>query len=81
MPVKAVAQVFYLADVAHCRFLKIDFQIQFSCDEWHNVFHRPLCAFPAFAQNQAVIRIPHILVSPALQFLVQLIQHDVGKKR
>lgn len=61
----SVVQIFYLADMAYYRFLEIDFQGQFSRDVWHDVFRRPFCAFPAFAQNQAVVHISHVFMTSA----------------
>lgn len=46
--VKAVAEVFYLVDMAHRRFLEVNFQKQFSRDEQHYFFQCPFYAFPAF---------------------------------
>lgn len=71
--IKAVSEIFHLADVCDLRFLKIDFQEKFLRNVWHDMLQRSLCALLRFTEYHAVVGIAHKPVSSSLQFLIQLI--------
>ena len=80
LAVEAVAKVFHVADVRHMRFSPIHFQEEFPFDVLGDAFQGSLGASPALAENHAVVSIADEFVPAPLQFLVELVQHDVAQE-
>ena len=78
--VKTKSQKLHIAtsNVTDLRFLLVEFQEKFLFNERLNIRQRPFCCLPAFAEDHHIVRIANKRVTSFFQFLVQLIEHDVG---
>ena len=60
---------------------RIDHQTQFFGEIPRDRFHDPLGGTFGLREDRKIVCIPHKRQTTLLQFLVQIIQQDVGKKR
>ena len=79
--IEAISEEFYLSRIGYYCFLPVYFQEEFPFDVRDNVFQRLLGARFASAEDNHVVCIADKSMSPPHQFMIQLVEHDVRKKR